>query len=154
MFLFLKLLFFTDFFAYAKFGEPITNIDYCNQEYGPAPVNILSILNAMTETGEIEVIPTQVFTQTQMRPVAKRSPDVSVFNSREVALVDNVIDELKHMTAEEVSDYSHHFIGWKITERFEKIPYYTVFYRDTKEEEITEADVEMAAKIEESLTQS
>jgi len=143
-----KILFFADFLAYANFGKPITAAEYFNLERGPAPQQMKPILDEMQEKGEIEIVRTRFFTKTQHRPIAKRAADIRSFKSHEIALIDQVIEDLKDMTAQEVSNYSHQYVGWKMTEERELIPYHTVFCKDTHEDEITDEDRKIATEIE------
>jgi len=56
-----------------------------------------------------------------------REPDLSLFDGREIALVDSMIDQLKSLNADETSELSHQMVGWEITRDYETIEYGTIF---------------------------
>ena len=61
----------------------------------------------------------------QQRPIALRSPDVSVFSSREMHLIRETIERFWKMSATEISEQPHLFMGWKVARVRETIPYAT-----------------------------
>ena len=123
-----KILFFADFCAYFNRGRPITGSPYQRNDFGPTPVRLLSVRNALEISGSAilraDVVPGG---HTQKRLIPLRPADLSLFEAEEIAIVDYVIEHLRDMNGTEVSDLSHRFPGWKLAERGERIPYYTVF---------------------------
>lgn len=122
-----KELFFSDFLAYAKFGEPITGAEYIKLDHGPAPKLMSPIREEMEERGDIVVICRERFGFSQKRVVPRREPDLSAFTAQEIALVSAVIEGGKEANATEFSDRAHKFLGWKIAAPKEVIPYQTIF---------------------------
>jgi len=122
-----KLLFFSDFLAYRSLGEPITGHRYQKLPRGPTPVALLPIVRELEMEGACEWVERVHFGRKQRVLVALREPDVSVLSAEEVALVDDVIQELWGQNAREVSDLSHEFPGWKAAKMQDDIPYETVF---------------------------
>ena len=123
-----KILFYSDFLAYANLGEAITYFDYQRLANGPAPRRLLPIRDQMIEDGElgIQEVPLRSG-NIQKRTVNLRPPDLSVFNAKEIAQVDEVIRALENVKAEDVSELSHRMLGWKLVGDGESIPYQTVF---------------------------
>jgi len=125
-----KQLFFADFLAFRNLGQPITGADYMALEHGPGPRRLLPIRAEMICNGELAID----VRAHQDRIVALREPDKGVFTEDELAIVDDVIEELRDATADEVSKFSHRFAGWlaamkegNATGRHVSIPYETVF---------------------------
>ncbi len=118
-----KLLFYSDFLAFQNFGKSITGHEYQKLKHGPAPRRLLPIQNALENEGSIRIIPTEFHGKIQNRCVATREADMSEFDSEEIALVDQIIAELSEKNAACVSDQSHKFVGWKLAEEGETIPY-------------------------------
>jgi hypothetical protein len=123
-----KLLYFSDFYAYAYLGAPITGVEYFKLPNGPAPRRLIPIRDEMTAKGElgmqhVKLSPGYI----QKRPVALRDPDLSVFSAKEIALVDDVINVFCNDNAREISDASHRMMGWRAARDNETIPYETVF---------------------------
>ena len=133
-----KILFFADFIAYAKWGKSITGETYFKLPMGPAPKKLLPVREELRENGELALEKREVFAKVQERPIALRPADLSKFESREIALVDDVIQALRDKDAAEVSELSHYFVGWQLAQEQEDIPYETVFIRNPDKIVITE----------------
>jgi hypothetical protein len=143
-----KILFLSDFWAYANSGSPITGAEYMKLPNGPAPRPLLPIRKEMEADGELAI--QEVVTGPEMaqkRPVNLRSADLSIFTAEEISLVDRVIDLCRNATALGVSEFTHKWHGWIAAKDQETIPYETVFICD---EPITPFEIvrgkELAAK--------
>jgi antitoxin SocA-like protein len=140
-----KLLYFSDFLAYAMLGEPITGFEYQRLPNGPAPRRMLPMRERMEKHRALgfQVVPLKGG-RTQRRAVNLRAPDLSVFTAAQISLVDRIIEELWDLDADAVSDLSHRMIGWKLADPGETIPYETVFISS---EPLTETDVQRAREL-------
>jgi hypothetical protein len=124
-----KILFFADFLAYTNLGQSITGAAYQKLEHGPAPRELLPIQRQLIERGDAALIPRGSYGYRQKRLTALREPDLSVFSPEEIALVDEVLDQLIHHRAADVSMLSHRWsAGWAAVEQGETIPYETAFW--------------------------
>jgi len=132
-----KLLFFSDFYAYAIYGEPITGFEYQKLQLGPAPKKMREIKREMVRQGELgmQELPLEEWRRT----VNLRRPDLSVFKPEQVSLVDGIIQALRDFDGDVVSALSHKMPCWIIPELYETIPYETVFLSD---DPLTDADIE------------
>lgn len=122
-----KILFYTDFYAYRDLGASLSGQRYQKLEHGPAPRGIVPVIEAMRETGECAWQLRSRFGYELRKLVPLREPDLSLFSGREIDLVQRVISELWDLSATEVSDLSHRFVGWQVAEYGEDIAYDTVF---------------------------
>jgi uncharacterized phage-associated protein len=104
-----KVLFFSDFLAHERLGQPITGAEYMAIEHGPAPRRLLPIREEMLEEGDI-VVEQRAH---QTRILAAREPDLKQFSPEELAIVDYVVLSLRNIAAEEVSDLTHQLPGWR-----------------------------------------
>ncbi len=144
-----KILFYSDFLAYKLYGESITGADYFALPHGPAPRRLLPVRSEMEKNGDISI---QKYIQ--HRVLALRDPDYDIFAAREIALVDKVIDILRDHDADEVSEITHLFLGWRAamaegeqTGEHLSIPYQTVFVQDPTIDEYEEAyGIELSKK--------
>lgn len=136
-----KLLFYCDFLAYINLGAPITGDGYHKETYGPVPNHVRDILRRMKDEGEIVEAVTPFGGYEQHRPVTLQYPDLSPFNSMEIAWIDHVIEQIHDANAKQVSDLSHNFHGWQVAELGEEIPYESalVSYGEPTQEEIEHA---------------
>lgn len=123
-----KILFFSDFLAYANLGESITGAAYQKLDHGPAPRELLPALDVLRENMDAVVQVSNAHGYKQKRLVALRSPVLGLFSANEIAIVDDVIEGLRDRNASEVSRLSHILsIGWKLAKMRETIPYESVF---------------------------
>lgn len=120
-----KLLFHADFCAFLTHGEPITGQQYFALKQGPAPRRLKPITESMKKKGELAYQDVLYFGRLQKRPVALRSPNVSLFSGVEINLVRQTVERFWDLTATEISDQSHLFLGWKVARLGETIPYNT-----------------------------
>lgn len=118
-----KILFYADFLAYRKFGRAITGAEYQKLSHGPAPRQLKPLHDRMKHEGAIAVRKKDCGGYTQHRTLALREPILNKFTAEEIALVDHVIKELWGENAIDVSERSHHFIGWQLAKLGETIPY-------------------------------
>ena len=126
-----KILFYSDFLAYALLGKPITGFQYQKLPNGPAPRRVLEIRETLERSGALEVkrIPLSNG-KIQIRPVALRDANPALFTAEQLAVVDRIIEVLDSADATKVSEISHVEIGWKAAEVGETIPYGTIFLSD------------------------
>jgi hypothetical protein len=122
-----KILYFSDFKAFGILGESITGATYQRLDRGPAPRELLPTLRKMVDAGEIERVERRYFNLPQKAIQGRRHADPGVFSDAERRIVDDVVEELKHLNASQVSALSHLEAGWRIARDREDIPYETVF---------------------------
>lgn len=127
-----KILYFSDFEAFGILGEPITGATYQRLERGPAPREILPVLRELDGEGAVDRLERRYFNLRQKRIVARQAPDLSLFDEREIEIVDNVIAELRYLNASQVSVLSHLEIGWQLASEHESIPYAAAYISDRK----------------------
>jgi len=140
-----KILYFSDFLAFARFGEPITGFEYQRERNGPVPKRLLPVRAEMVKAGDLAVQPIKLANgRVQQRSVNLREPKLDSFTPKQIALVDVIIEKFWGFNADEVSDFSHQMVGWKIADEGESIPYESVFI---SAEPMTEADIQRAKEL-------
>jgi hypothetical protein len=142
-----KILFYSDFATYAKLGKSITGEQYFRLKWGPAPRFLKRVIEEMEKCGDIVCYQRETLKGKQDRIAPKRKPDYSKFTSQQVSIVERVIELLEDRDAEQVSELSHFFMGWRIAKDNEIIPYQTVFLSDPKKIIITEKNKKIAQEI-------
>lgn len=118
-----KLLFYSDFLAFLKFGEPITGHRYQKLRNGPAPRALLPVLQELEDADAVATAEHDYYGRPQKRTCALRDADLNAFTAEEIALVTEIIDECWGKNATHMSLMSHRFVGWKLAEVGEDIPY-------------------------------
>jgi len=122
-----KILYYADFNAYRILGQPITGATYQKLSEGPAPRQMLGVRSRMLDAGAISIEHRPCFSGVQQRIVPRREPDKTLFTREELAIVDEAISALWHMTEREASDFSRRETGWRLARQGEDIPYETAW---------------------------
>jgi hypothetical protein len=125
----LKILFYSDFDSYGRYGTPITGMTYKKMPFGPAPAAYDRIWTEMQRDGKIRVVEQQVFDLSSHRILPLEEPDLSGLSGRDIAVVNRWIGFFWGKTAREVSEYSHGK-AWTLAEDLKFIPYEAAFISD------------------------
>jgi hypothetical protein len=139
-----KLLFYSDFFSYFRYGEPIAGLEYQRLPNGPAPKQLVPVRNKMLSDGDIAMQKVSFFSKEQHRCIPLRDPDLDKFKARDIALIDALIQKLWGKTAAEVSELSHQR-AWRIAKDRESIPYQAIFLSD--DDELSEGEMSRIAEL-------
>ncbi len=124
-----KLLYFIDFDFYEKFEEQLIGATYIKNRYGPTPVEFRNIVSNMVKRGEIAPVAGKYFQYPQKKYLPLRRPDLSGFTGDEIRHIDEVLQRLSDKSANDLSDYSHGDVPWKVQKPGEALDYELVFYR-------------------------
>ncbi|MDQ2732810.1 MAG: Panacea domain-containing protein [Armatimonadota bacterium] len=124
-----KILYHADFTSYQLYGEPITGVRYMRLPNGPVPRPMVSVREDMISRHEIVIRSRSVYKYRQQRIIALRDADLEKFTARQIAIVDQVIDDLRAQTATDVSNLSHGR-AWSMVDDKDDIPYEAVFLSD------------------------
>jgi hypothetical protein len=142
-----KILFFCDFLSYRAYGEPITGQRYFKLPFGPAPRALVPVVQELIEEEACIKVQRSRFGRPQETLFAKREARLEVFTSRDIALADYVLRQLRGNDAKEVSDLSHEFIGWHLAGDQEDIPYEAIFLGDPRKLTLTEEEVQYGRQL-------
>lgn len=118
-----KLVFYIDFVSFRATGKAVTAQEYQTLEEGPAPRRLIPAIESLKDTGSLVVRLEPIYNHVQKRPVALRQADLRPFSPEEIDLINNVVRHFWRMTASQVCDISHQFLGWQLSEAAETIPY-------------------------------
>jgi hypothetical protein len=125
-----KLLFFSDFTAYARTGKAITGATYIKMPFGPVPRDIDVATEELKKESRVFAQKLTLGEREGSRFVAVYDANLQTFSGEEIAIVDEMIKRYWDFTGTQISDASHGFIGWGIADNKEEIPYYTVMIPD------------------------
>lgn len=123
-----KLLYFIDFDFYEKYEEQLVGATYIKNNFGPTPVEFKKIVDSM-QGKDLVRIQDQYFQYPQRKYLPLREADLSQLKANELLMIDEVLERLSFMSANEISNYSHHDVPWLTTQMGEVIDYESVFYR-------------------------
>lgn len=124
-----KILYFIDFDFYEKYEEQLIGATYIKNKYGPTPVEFAKIVEKMTKDKEIEKVKSEYFNFPQTKYLPLRKPDLLKLKANEIEVIDDVLNKLSEMNANQISAYSHNDVPWMTTEDGDAIEYESVFYR-------------------------
>ncbi|MBX2796973.1 MAG: SocA family protein [Myxococcales bacterium] len=141
-----KLLYFIDKTAWLRRRSTVTGATYVKQPYGPVPDGMSVIRLDLEQRNEARLEERRFHQYEQIRLVAQREPDLSVFTADEIALIDEVFDRFRGRTATSVMEESHEDPGWKFAEMGKEIPRAT-WTLDNETVHVTDADREWAASM-------
>lgn len=122
-----KLLFFTDFRAYAELGRPVTGATYQKLKWGPAARQLLPMRNELLKDDEVRFRGrSDDDLNDVLVPIS--APDLGGLSDEERRIADEVFEELRPFNATATSDYSHYkSAGWKVMRDGDDIPYESAF---------------------------
>lgn len=139
-----KILYYSDFRSFERIGFPITGVKYFKLQQGPAPRALIPTRRELIEEGALLLEKRDLGNGfIQDRTIALRSPALSLFTSDELSVVDEVIDDLRGQTAEQISDASHD-VRWRAVSLKDDIPYEFVYLSDA---ELSESDKGRTSKL-------
>lgn len=103
-----KILWFADVEHYRAHGDTITRSDgYKKRDQGPLHIDFYSAIDRLKRAGQIveRAVPTPAGARREFLWLAQ--PDMSEFNGTELATLHSVIDQIRPLSAKQVSDLSH-----------------------------------------------
>jgi hypothetical protein len=134
----LKILFFSDFESYGKYGVPITGVPYRKMPFGPFAVDYPRLQQEMIRDRMVKVHSRKVHDYSSERLLPLQEPTFEFLQARDISIVESWIRRFWNITAKRISEYSHGK-AWKITKDSALIPYEATFISD---EPVTFEDVD------------
>jgi len=123
-----KLLYFIDFDFYEQYEEQLVGASYIKNRYGPTPVEFKEIIKEMKDKELVE-IRNKYFQYDQRKYLPLRPANLTLLKANEIKIIDEVLEKLSDMNAQQISDYSHNDVPWRTTDNGDIIDYESVFYR-------------------------
>lgn len=124
-----KTLWRADFDAFAERGQPVTGRQYQRLPQGPAPVEMLPILNEMQSEGLLRIERARIYDFDERRPVAVVQPNLTIFSQSDLEFLDRAIAVYWDRTGRETSDISHG-AAWRSRSDGEVMPYELAYLSD------------------------
>jgi hypothetical protein len=137
-----KVLWFSDLLTYLNLNSPVTGARYVKRQFGPVPVALLPVVEELKVSGKLAVRDVEYFGKPKREFFALQPPNIGLFSSEEISLVDGVIQSVcERHTAASISELTHND-AWEMAEIGEDLPFFTVF--SARAGEIDETDVAWA----------
>ena len=113
------------------YEKAITNETYIKFERGPFPDHFKSITDEMINKGDLIISKQPYHGDTTIHKYyLSKTPDLSLISTKELSVINDVIDKHADKSAAEFSDYSHGDMPWAIADDNDILDYEYVFYRD------------------------
>ena len=125
-----KILYFSDFDNYEIYEKSISNEKYIRKVNGPVSSHFIEAISDLIKEGKIEETPEIVINFKKYRYTSLTEPNTELLSKKELQVIDDVINRISHFRSEEVSNYSHGDLPWKIAKDGGELNYEAVFYRD------------------------
>lgn len=127
-----KILWKSDFDAFAARGIPVTGCAYQRLRLGPAPKAMLPLYTEMLRIGLLREEVTDFGDEVEeRRPIALVDPNISYFNDEDLLFVEGAIGYYWHLTGMETSDDSHG-LAWSTRSDGEPMPYQSALLSDRR----------------------
>lgn len=117
-----KILWRADFRAYAARRVPVTGRQYQRLAQGPAPVEMLPVLQDMQRDGEMRIEKRPVGPFEEQRPIALVEPSLRYFSADDLAYLDAAIEGYWNHSGRDVSRDSHG-VAWETRANGDPMPY-------------------------------
>ncbi|HEY0330463.1 MAG TPA: Panacea domain-containing protein [Rhodopseudomonas sp.] len=124
-----KILWRADFDSFAQRGQPVTGRQYQRRKFGPAPVEMMPVLNELQSDGLLQIQKIPQGGYEEQRPVALGAPILGMFSGQDIEFLDRAIAFYWSKTGKETSDHSHG-VAWRTREDGEAMPYELAYLSD------------------------
>lgn len=118
-----KLLWYIDFKHFKDHTVGITGVKYIHLPLGPVPNDYELLTFKLQGEESLEAQELIVGDYTGENFVAKQDADMSLFNNKEIATINLVLERLGHLGSRALTDKSHEEPAYKVTTHRQTIPY-------------------------------
>lgn len=119
-----KLLYYSDCAAYLATGQPITGATYIRMPHGPYPDSWQTMLARLQDEGVVEIVKEGFSKGYQRnRPIGGNQTDLSSLTEREKSFLDDQLRRFADFSGQEIEDYSHDELAWRVTDQGQPIPH-------------------------------
>jgi transcriptional regulator with XRE-family HTH domain len=125
-----KLLYFSDFNYFERYGEYLTGIVYRKLPYGPVPRNLDEIIGHMIAENHLQRVKCKYQGFSQIRYMPLQKADLTLLKASEKETIDKVIEQLSDWSAAAISAYSHKDVPWLVSREGSDIDYALALLRE------------------------
>lgn len=120
-----KLVYLADFASYYKFLNPISGFEYRKFAQGPVAIEFFDIIDNNESVCVEKKDKAMLISLTE-------EPDNKILSPEELKLVQKICKKWKEANTQEIVDFTHNQIPWKICKEREVIPYSLINNEDPK----------------------
>lgn len=108
----MKYLFASDFLSYKKHNQPISTFKYAALPHGPVVNDYKELMNYLIQNNYVKI---EVLDENNYLIVSNSDINDKLFNKQELQIIDEIKSKFKGKNSNDLSEWSHNFIGWKNT---------------------------------------
>jgi len=126
-----KLLYFSEFDYFEKYGKKLTGYPFIKLPMGPAPLYFDTLVNSMKQEGKVSSLITQYeggYIQQRFIPNVQAQADK--FSREEICTINEVLEKYSDYSAKEISEKSHQDKPWQMTKDMSIIDYSLIRFRE------------------------
>ncbi|MEK9196421.1 MAG: type II toxin-antitoxin system antitoxin SocA domain-containing protein [Patescibacteria group bacterium] len=123
-----KLLYLADFTRFYNELEPMSGVKYRRMEYGPVADVFFSLTDDLYQTGKVEIKPVE-----RAQVVCATTREAENFDRlkpEEIDLIKEICEQWKGKRTEEIVNFTHEQLPWKLCRDGEFIPYELIIQED------------------------
>jgi len=118
-----KILWYADLEHYRRTGRSITGLRaYRRMPRGPVPLDIDRAIALLKRDGRIVERKSKVHDYERREFIWLKDPDLSIFSPLELDLINRFIDQIRDLSAAEISEITHEDELWKELENGDTMP--------------------------------
>ena len=125
-----ELLYFSDFNFYEIYEKAITGESYVKKPRGPVPMHFIDATLELESEGKISICKEKSNHGFKFKYSSISPPEIGFLAQNELELIDGVVDKLSDMYSNEISEYSHGDLPWRLAKDDGELNYEAVFYRE------------------------
>ncbi len=125
-----KLLYLTDFAWYYDHFESMSGMEYRRIKYGPVPDMYFPAIDELFEQGKINISPTDEGAMMIEQTEGAQRDALGAINIKEKALIKKIAEKWKGKRTNEIVDFTHNQLPYKLCSDNEIIPYELITQED------------------------
>lgn len=106
-------------------GHALTGARFIKEKNGPVVAAMLPLLEELVEDGVLDIRTAPAGNYFRTEYITKTAPDLTLFNSEDLKLIDRMTEDVCAHTATSISDATH-AEWWKLAEMGETIPLFAI----------------------------
>ena len=125
-----KLLYLADFSWYYNHLESMSGMEYRKIPYGPVPDTYFRVIEELYEEGKLDIEKTREGAMLISETSSGKRESVNLLNSSEKKLLRDISKKWKNKRTQEIVDFAHNQLPYKICSDSEIIPYELITQED------------------------
>ncbi len=125
-----KLLYLADFGWYYSHLESMSGMDYRKIPYGPVPDVYFRVVEELYEEGKLDIEKTQEGTMLISETLSGERESINLLSQSEKKFLRDISKKWKNKRTQEIVDFSHNQLPYKICSDSEIIPYELITQED------------------------